>query len=286
VTCPADPLPLCLAAATAHDAGARCPFSVDGRVVGSVALAHLQALRRWPALLDVHADQVRLTVPPVQRDAALAAIHRQLRGDGLLRAWRDEPFPLFDPATLAPLAQIERAAARFWGSLTLGVHATGYVADADGRPAALWIARRADNKATDPGLCDNLIGGGVAAGQTQLEALHREAFEEAGLRQEQIAPARPGPVLRLHRDVPEGRQQEWLYCHDLELPADLIPDNQDGEVAGFRLLPVADALLLASGSLMTVDAALVTIDFLHRHGFIARREVGEALSSLRVVLPR
>jgi 8-oxo-dGTP pyrophosphatase MutT (NUDIX family) len=280
----AAPMPLCLAAATAHEAGARCPFVVDGRQVGSVARLHLGVLRRWPEVLDVGTDRVTLITPAARRDAALASLHQQLRADGLLLGWRNETFPLFDPTTLAPLARIERAAARFWGSLTLGAHANGYVAGADGRPAALWIARRADDKATDPGLFDNLIGGGVPAGQTAHEALLREGFEEAGLDRSRMATALPGPVLRLHRDVREGRQQEWLYTFDLELPAGLVPVNQDGEVAGFTLLPLADALKLASGPAMTVDAALVTIDFLHRHGWIPRSDVGETLKALQVVL--
>jgi hypothetical protein len=46
------------------------------------------------------------------------------------------------------------------------------------------------------------------------------------------------------------------------------PQNQDGEVQGFRLLPLADALALAQGDTMTVDAALVTLDFADRHGLL------------------
>jgi 8-oxo-dGTP pyrophosphatase MutT (NUDIX family) len=279
----AEPLPLCLAAAVAHDPAARCAFVVDGRVAGSVARAHLDALRRWPEVFDLGAEQVALAAPASQRNAALAAVHEQLRADGLLLGWRNETFPLFDPATLAPLALIERAAARFWGCLTLGAHATGFVVGADGRPAALWIARRADDKATDPGLFDNLIGGGVPAGQSAHEALLREGFEEAGLDRALTAKAQPGPVLLMDRDVREGRQQERLHSFDLELPAGLTPVNQDGEVAGFALLPVAEALHLASGRAMTVDAALVTVDFLHRHGFITRRDVGEALRMRRII---
>ena len=74
-------------------------------------------------------------------------------------------------------ATIERAAARFWGTLTLGAHCNGYVADAHGRPTHLWVARRSLSKPTDPGMLDNLIGGGVPLGQSPLEALQREAFE-------------------------------------------------------------------------------------------------------------
>jgi hypothetical protein len=43
------------------------------------------------------------------------------------------------------------------------------------------------------------------------------------------------------------------------------PVNQDGEVAAFRLLPWRDAFELAAAGHMTVDAALVTLDFVLRH---------------------
>ncbi len=252
-----------IAAALARNAAARLPFVVGGRAVGSVARAHLPVLRGWRDGLQVHGDHVALTAG--DRDATLAELNTAMRARGLIRAWRDETFPLLDPETLQPLAQMERAATRFWGTLTLGAHANGHVVGADGRPAALWIAQRSFSKPTDPGAHDNLVGGGVPAGQTPHEALLREAWEEAGLKPEQLQSLRPGRVLRLHRDIPEGLQLEHLHSWDLALPADWQPQNQDGEVAGFTLLPVAEALALALGPTMTVDAALVTIDFGLRH---------------------
>jgi 8-oxo-dGTP pyrophosphatase MutT (NUDIX family) len=163
------------------------------------------------------------------------------------------------------LARFERAAARFWGTLTRGAHANGYVAGADGGPTHLWIARRSDSKATDPGLFDNLIGGGVPHGQTPHETLVREGFEEAGLTPEQMSAARRGRVIHIDRDVPEGRMVEHVHAFDVELPAGVRPQNQDGEVAAITLLPVAEAAALAAGGTMTVDASLVTLDFLLRH---------------------
>ena len=112
----------------------------------------------------------------------------------------------------------------------------------------------------------------MPAGQTPHETLVREAWEEAGLDAALAGTAPPGRVLRLARDIPEGFQHEWLHAFDLELPPDREPANQDGEVAGFRLMPVADALELAAGPSMTVDAALVTLDFALRHELIADAE--------------
>ena len=248
--------------ATAHDAAARVPFVLNGRSVGSVARAHLAALRA----LGVVAGEQGVTLQATE--AALAALNDALRAKGLILAWRDEPFAIFDPGSGARLGRMERAAARFWGTLTLGAHANGYVADAQGRPTHLWIAQRAFTKATDPGKHDNLIGGGVPDGQSPLQTLQREGWEEAGLPAAALQAARAGSVLRLLRDIPEGLQHEWLHAYDLPLPPDLQPQNQDGEVAGFACLPLAEALALAAGDTMTVDAALVTLDFALRHALL------------------
>jgi 8-oxo-dGTP pyrophosphatase MutT (NUDIX family) len=237
------------------------------RTVGSVAADQLPALRAWPQWLQLTADYMALTA--TEPDAALAQMNAALRAQGLIRAWRDECFALFDPETREPLALMERAAARFWGTLTLGAHLNGFVAGADGRPSHLWIARRSLTKATDPGAYDNLVGGGVAAGQSPQAALVREAWEEAGLTPTLLQPLQPGTVLRLHRDIPEGLQFEDLHSWDLALPSGWEPHNPDGEVAGFERLPVAQALALAESGAMTVDAALVTLDFGLRHGLLA-----------------
>ena len=251
-------------AAQAADLAARVPFRIAGREVGSVARAHLAALADHPAALAIGDGAVDLTVGPAERDAALAEINAALRALGLVRAWRDETYAIVCPTSGERLARTERAASRFWGTLTFGAHANGWVAGAGGRPSHLWIARRSSTKATDPGLFDNLIGGGVPDGQSPRETLVREGWEEAGLLPAHLAAARPGRVIGLRRDIPEGLQHEWLHAFDVELPPGLIPRNQDGEVQEFRLMPVAEALELAAAGEMTVDAALVTMDFAMR----------------------
>ncbi len=260
-----------LAAARAGDHTVRVPLRLHGVLVGSVARVHLPALR---ALLStgVADDGVALQAD----EAQFAHLNNALREQGLIRAWRDEPYPVFAPGGLQVLARIERASARFWGTLTLGAHANGYVAGADGRPVALWIAQRSFSKATDPGLFDNLIGGGVPAGQSPWQTLQREGWEEAGLQAALLRQARPGRVWRLERDLPEGWQLEHLHVFDLALPDGLVPQNQDGEVHAFTQMPVADALALARSGRMTVDASLATLDFALRHGLLG--DEGDALA--------
>jgi 8-oxo-dGTP pyrophosphatase MutT (NUDIX family) len=255
-----------LAAARRRDVR-RVPFVIDGLAVGSVAQAHLDALRAWPQWLAVDRRGVQLTA--ADRGPALATVNAALRALGLIRAWRDETYPIVTQPGAPPLALIERATARFWGTLTFGAHANGYIADSQGRPTHLWIARRSLDKGTDPGKLDNLVGGGVPHGQTPFEALVREGFEEAGLDGDLMHRAVPGRVIELACDIAEGFMHEQLYTFDLQLPANLTPVNQDGEVAELRCMPVDEAIELAAGEAMTVDASLVTLDFALRHGLLA-----------------
>ncbi len=260
-------------AAAQQRAVPRVPFFIeDGPVgnaaqveAGSVAVAHLQALARWPEALRVDDQGVTLTTAAAERDAFFAQANAALHQAGLIVAWRDEVYPVWSLADQTLLATFERAASRFWGTLTLGAHCNGYVADETGRPQRLWIARRSPTKATDPGLLDNLIGGGVPHGQTPWQTVVREGWEEAGLVPEQMRAMRPGRILRVARDIPEGFMREAISVYDLALPVGLTPCNQDGEVAELRCLPLAEALAHAASAAMTVDAALVTLDFALRH---------------------
>lgn len=280
----------CLAAARQTRGAGRCAVRLmqpGGPVqVGSVAREHLAALRDWPALFgaDDQDGGITLRLPEHDGDAVLAEVHARLRAAGLIRAWRDEPFALFGPAGEV-VAVIERAAARFWGALTLGAHCNGYLLDGARRPSHLWVARRALDKPTDPGLLDNLIGSGVPWGQTPRQSLVREAWEEAGLTEAQVHGLRAGNVIEVDCDVPEGRQREWLHVYDLCLPAGVTPVNQDGEVAEHRLLPMAQALALAASGRMTTDASLATLDFALRHRLLPQEpheRLSAALQTLRV----
>lgn len=251
-------------------AHARRPLYLRGHRVGSVAEHQLPLLRALAPDLQVAPDH--LSAPRLADAAAATAwfepLNLRLRAAGAVPGWRDERFavlPLQAPSGAPPLADIERAAARFWGTLTFGAHANGYLADAGGRPTHLWLGRRALTKATDPGRLDNLIGGGVPLGQTPFETLVREGWEEAGLALPQLHVARPGRVIQLARDLPEGLQVERLHVFDIELPPGLTPANQDGEVSAYHCVPVQQALALAQAGEMTVDAALVTLDFALRH---------------------
>ena len=265
-----------IALARARGGPVRVPFLLldeGGPELGSVALQHLAALEEWPDAFERLVDDqgapraLVLRLPAAVRDARLAQVHARLRERGLILAWRDEPYPLRDRDG-GEHGVIERAASRFWGTLTLGGHCNGYVADASGRPTHLWIARRSATKSVDPGRLDNMIGCGVALGQTPREAVVREGWEEAGLVPAQMAGLVDGGLLDLECDIPEGRQHERLHVFDLQLPRELVPRNVDGEVAEHRLMTVEEALQRTAAGELTTDASLATLDFAVRHRLI------------------
>ena len=78
-------------------------------------------------------------------------------------------------------------------------------------------------------------------------------------------------MIALRCDIVEGFMHEDLHTFDLALDADRVPRNQDGEVESIRCLPVAEAIGCAATGEMTVDAALVTLDFALRRRLLAEQ---------------
>jgi 8-oxo-dGTP pyrophosphatase MutT (NUDIX family) len=221
-------------------------FIAEGQQIGWLRPALAARLAAWPGVFDVQTGQVGL----LQVDQ-LAAVVEQLAREGFVPGWRNERYRIAD------LFEIERAAARPFGLTTHAVHVNGIVAG-----KAMWIARRSPAKPIDPGLLDNLVGGGMTAGLTREEVLQKEAWEEAGIAAPLARAATPGGTVRILREVPEGVQSEVIYVYDLALPEDFEPKNQDGEVSHFMLLPFAEI----TKSKLTFEAALVAADYFKRSG--------------------
>ncbi len=213
-------------------------------------------------------DSTTLRRAPARSIASRAS----LAADGLLTAWRDERYAVASAFEASPWFEIERAAARYFGIHTFAAHVNGLVRR-DGR-ILMWIARRSPAKSIDPDRLDNLVAGGIAAGQSVAATVVKEAWEEAGIDAIVAARARPAGIVRICREQPDGLQRETIFVHDLWLPAGFVPAGQDDEVAGHRLVPLADvAALIANDDgpdVVTADAALVMLDCLLRHGAIAR----------------
>ncbi len=200
---------------------------------------------RLDAFQDVFtcsADRVTL-----RRPDALAPVVEQLAQEGFVPGWRNERYRIDE------LFEIERAAARPFGLTTQAVHLNGIVGD------RMWLARRSAAKPVDPGLLDNLVGGGISAGFSIQETLVKEAWEEAGIPAQLAARATRGGTVRVLREVPEGVQSEVVHVYNLVLPETFMPCNQDGEVQEFRLASFDEVRACEE---MTHEAKLVALDYL------------------------
>lgn len=201
-------------------------------------------LAAWPEVFASTPEKVTL----LSADA-LAPIVEQLAQEGFIPGWRNERYAVEGGI------EIERAAARPFGLTTRAVHVNGIVGG-----ERMWLARRSASKSIDPGMLDNLVGGGVTAGLSFEEVLAKEAWEEAGIPPQLARNARRCASLRILREVPEGVQSELIEAYDLELPPDFQPKNQDGEVSEFMLLPFAQV----GRETLTYEADLVARDCFSR----------------------
>lgn len=241
-------------------AGAR-PVTVAGRVAGWIGPRSQAAISSLPGV-HIEDEAVHLAAAPAARlglDAVLREVALALREAGCLRAWRDELLDVI--AEGHTLARIERAAVRPLGLLTHAVHLNAWTPD--GR---LWVARRAMDKTTDPGLWDTLAGGLVAAGENPESALLRESLEEAGM--PAVALARHGPLrvaVRMHRRLADGYQVETVLVSDCLLDDAAIPRNLDGEVLEFRRVDARTLWEMIVDDAFTLEAELSILNSLaHR----------------------
>ena len=262
-----------LRAARRFDPAAHVPLLCDGARVGWLRKSHARRLMAWPEIFKRNAGGVRIAEGLASAETRSEAIDRvvhALHAEGAISGWRNERYAVVTAFDAPPLFHIERAAARFLGATTYAAHANGYCGE--GADCGIWVARRAATKPVDPGMLDNLVGGGMCAGIAPLQTIIREAWEEAGVPAELARGAVAAGTLRLLREVPEGVQSEVIFVFELELPRDFQPHNKDGEVAGFRRAPVAEVIgMLRGGAGFTLDASLVTMCFLERREYLSLR---------------
>jgi 8-oxo-dGTP pyrophosphatase MutT (NUDIX family) len=279
-----------LARALTAPQGEYLAFRIGGHVIGWLDPARATRLATFASVFDRADGEIQLAATLADcgaRTTAVEEVTRVLAGEGLLSAWRDERYAVAVEFGAAPLVDIERAAARYFGIRTYAVHVNGLVNSAGG--VTMWLARRSPDKAIDPGMIDNLVGGGIATGYGVLDTLQKEAWEEAGIPADVTARARPQGCIDICRPQPQGLQRETVFIYDLELDAGFRPENQDGEAVEHQQLTMSDAAKLIASDhgdgAVTADASLVILDCLLRHGALGPDSPGvRALSAFRHVM--
>lgn len=259
-----------IAECNAHDLAGFLPFRIGAEQPGWIRPGFARRLADRPEAFAVEAGCVRVA-PALddcaRRTEAVAAVLRDLSAAGAIGRWRDEAYPVGGGASGPHLMLMDRSAIPFFGVRARGVHVNGYVRD--GERILMWIARRASDRPSYPGMLDNFVAGGQPAGIGLMANAIKEAGEEAGVPEGLAATARPVGAVSYCQETEDGLKPDVMYCFDLELPAAFEPVARDGEIEEFYLWPAERAMETVAGSTaFKPNCNLVCIDFFVRHGLI------------------
>jgi hypothetical protein len=247
------------------------PFVIEGQRLGWILPAFAERLAKFPAVFEAGADAVRLKDrfdSYERRSEALAGVVDALAREGGLPKFRNERYPVAKSFYDKPLLGLERSAVPSFGTLAYGVHLNGYVGQ--GRDMKMWIGRRSRNKATGPLKLDHIVAGGQPIGLSLMENLIKECAEEAAMSADLARQSRPVGFTSYLIQNHEGIRNDVLFCYDIALAADFTPVNTDGEIEEFYLWPIERVIeVLATTEEFKFNVAMVIIDFLVRHGFVA-----------------
>ncbi len=197
---------------------------------------------------------------PLTLSKSLAKLAGKMRQGGFIPGWRHEEFAWVGKDG-HEYFRMERAAFRTFGFQSMASHINGFT-----KSGHLWLGRRSETKATDPGRLDNLAAGGIGADETPWVNARRELWEEAGVPLRIAEQIMPAGRIHMRRPIPNrGFHDEQLFIYDLELAENFIPTNHDGEVSGFIQIPLSEAAARILADEFTSDAAFVTADFILRN---------------------
>ncbi|KAL5316593.1 hypothetical protein ACEPPN_015642 [Leptodophora sp. 'Broadleaf-Isolate-01'] len=169
---------------------------------------------------------------------------------------------------------IERSASSLFGIIGQGVHMTVYSRTKSG--LKFWIPRRNLNKSTYPGMLDNAVAGGVAAGETPFGCLVRESSEESGIPEQYVREhAKAGGTVTWFNisDLRAGGEiglmnPGVLFVYDLEISEDVVLKPVDGDIHAFHLMDVDEVKTSIEEGKFKPSSANVMIDFFVRHSII------------------
>lgn len=259
-----------LRAIRSWDPAAYRPFLVDGRRVGRVRHAHARLLAAFPKVFQVSDAAVALAEGLGDVDGRSAAVHEvmaTLAERGEIRRLRGETYGVAESWQAPDRLRLDRGVVPVLGTRSYGVHVNGFVGT--GPDQKLWIGRRAPDKRVAPGKLDHMVAGGVSHGYGLGETLVKEAAEEADVPEVLARQARAVGALAYVCEAESGLRDDVLFIFDLAVPADFVPHNTDGELSGFELWPVPDAMARVRDSDdFKFNVGPVMIDFFLRHGWL------------------
>lgn len=246
------------------------PWLINGQIYGWILPSFAEHLKAWSEVF--HIDEQTVVLNPKldtyqKRTDALVPIIESLHQQGVIDTWVDEQYPVNLAFGEQGMLEYERAATLYFGSSSYGIHVNGLVQKADG--IHVWVGVRTLDKPFYPGKFDQMVAGGQPVGIGLQENLIKEAAEEANIQAELAATAKQVSQLTYRQNCSRGLDQSIIYNYDLWLPEDFVPENTDGEVSEFILMPIQDIYDITESSLQFKDNCnLVNIDLLIRHGVL------------------
>jgi Domain of unknown function (DUF4743) len=252
-----------------YDPARAVPLFAGNERVGLLRRDNAAALRRFPDVFAVADDRVNLVargdVAAVSR--AVDAVVDALVAEKRVPKWRNETFDVAPRWGAPAVFRLDRGAVPFFGTRAYGVHLNGYLWESGS--LHLWVGRRAPDKRVAPDKLDNIVAGGIGNGHGLQETLLKEGVEEASIPRNLTSDALPAGVVSYRMENELGVRDDVLFVFDLEMPADFVPKNQDGEIAHFELMPASAVLdRVRTSDDFKFNVNLVILDFALRHGIL------------------
>ncbi len=232
-----------------------------GQFIGWVRRDNLALLSEFHDVFDFTQDVLRLKkVDDIT--AHMAQVTQALQDKKQINGWRGELYAVSPRFGEEPLFLIERAATPLFGIRAYGVHINGFVRDKG--QIKMWIAKRAADRMVCPDMWDNMVAGGQPAGLSLMENIIKECGEEAGIPEDLARQAQSVGTVSYMMETDGGLKPDVMFCYDLEVPKEFVPNNTDGEVASFHLMGVEEVADIVKNTFdFKFNCNLVIIEFSH-----------------------
>ncbi|XP_060528184.1 uncharacterized protein LOC132703124 [Cylas formicarius] len=269
--------------------GSACkPFVVKGLQVGLIRADVMKQLTNFPEVFHIHSGCVELN--PAFRDyeersTKVDEVLRKLRIKNAfitLKGWRDECYEVKTEFSASSLLKMDRSATCLFGIRNYGVTINGFVKESQ-QVKYLWFQKRSPTKQTWPGKWDNMVSGGLSVNHGILETACKEAMEEASIPSNLLKNLVSAGCVSFFFESERGLFPNTEFVFDLELPFDFVPENADGEVETFEILPVEKCVEKILAPDFKTTSAPVVLDFLIRHGIVTPENESEYLKIIELL---